>query len=102
PAALTARDALRLATLGGAAVLRRDDIGSLEPGKQADFAVWRTDGLELADADDLVAGLVLAGPHRVDRVVVGGEDAVRDGHLVHADEHDIARAQREHARRFTP
>ena len=61
-AALTARDAIRLGTRGGAAVLRRDDIGSLEPGKCADFAVWRTDGLELGGADDLVAGIVFAGP----------------------------------------
>jgi cytosine/adenosine deaminase-related metal-dependent hydrolase len=98
--ALTARDALRLATRGGAAVLRRDDIGSLEPGKQADFAVWRTDGLELGGADDLVAALVLSGPHRVDRLVVGGEDVVRGGALVRADEAEIARAQRAQARRF--
>ncbi len=47
PTALSAREALRLGTRGGAAVLRRDDIGSLEAGKRADFAVWRTDGLEL-------------------------------------------------------
>ena len=47
PAALTAREALRLGTRGGASLLGRDDIGSLEPGKRADFAVWRTDGLEL-------------------------------------------------------
>ena len=47
PAALTVRDALRLGTRGGAAVLGRDDLGSLEPGKRADLAVWRTDGLEL-------------------------------------------------------
>ncbi len=53
--AMTAREALRLATRGGAEVLRRDDIGALEPGKQADLAVWRTDGLELGGADDLVA-----------------------------------------------
>ena len=48
------------------AVLGRDDIGSLEPGKCADFAVWRTDGLELGGADDPVAGLVLlrAPPRR--------------------------------------
>ena len=102
PAALTAREALRLGTRGGAAVLRRGDIGSLEPGKQADFAVWRTDGLELAGAVDLVGGLVLAGPHRVDRLVVAGEDVVRDGRLVNADEAEIARAQRAQARRFAP
>ena len=98
--ALTAREALRLATRGGAAVLRRDDIGSLEPGKQADLAIWRTDGLELAGADDPVAGLVFAGPHRVDRLVVGGEDVVRGGSLVRADEAEIARSHRAQARRF--
>ena len=92
--AMTVRDALWLGTRGGAAVLRRDDIGSLEPGKQADLAVWRTDGLELGGADDLVAALVLSGPHRVDRLVVGGEDVVRDGALVRADEAEIARAHR--------
>ena len=63
---MTARDALRLATRGGAGVLRRADIGSLEPGKRADIAIWRTDGLELGGADDLVAELVLSAPHRVD------------------------------------
>jgi cytosine/adenosine deaminase-related metal-dependent hydrolase len=98
--AMTAREALRLATRGGAAVLGRDDIGSLEPGKQADFAIWRTDGLELGGADDLVAGLVLSGPHRVDRLVVGGEDVVRGGALTRADESAIARAHRVEARRF--
>ena len=96
PRAMTARDALRLGTRGGAAVLGRDDIGSLEPGKRADIAVWRTDGLELAGADggDRVAGLVLSGPHRVERLYVGGAPVVRDGHLVRADEDEIAREQR--------
>jgi 8-oxoguanine deaminase len=102
PAALTARDALRLGTRGGAAVLRRDDIGSLEAGKCADFAVWRTNALELGGAADLVAGLVLSGPHRVDRLVVGGEDVVRDGALVRADEDEIARAHRREAERLRP
>ena len=100
PDALTARDALRLATRGGAAVLGRNDIGSIEPGKCADLAVWRTDGLELAGAADPVAGLVLSAPHRVDRLYVGGEEVVRDAHLVHADEAQIARAHRREARRF--
>jgi len=100
PAAMTARDALRLGTRGGAAVLRLDDRGSIEPGRRADLAVWRTDGLELAGAADPVAGLVLAAPHRVDRLYVGGEEVVRDGRLVRADEEEIARQQRAHARRF--
>jgi cytosine/adenosine deaminase-related metal-dependent hydrolase len=101
PGALTAREALRLATRGGAAVLGRDDVGSLEPGKRADLAVWRTDGLELGGAEDPVAGLVLSGPHRVDRLYVGGEEVVRDGHLARADEEEIAREHRLQARRFT-
>ncbi len=100
PQALTAREAIRLGTRGGAAVLRRDDIGSLEPGKCADFAVWRSDGLELAGARDLVAGLVFSAPHRVERLVVGGEDVVRGGSLVHADEAVIAREHRQQAARF--
>jgi len=100
PAALTAREALELGTRGGASVLRRDDIGSLEPGKRADLAVWRTDGLDFGGADDLVANLVLSGPHRVDRLIVGGEDVVRGGSLVRADEQEIAREHRKEARRL--
>jgi 8-oxoguanine deaminase len=100
PGAMTAREALRLATRGGAEVLGRDDIGALEPGRQADLAVWAVDGLPHGGADDLVAGLVLSGPHRVDRLVVGGADVVRAGALVRADESEIARAHRVEARRF--
>ncbi len=99
-AALTARDALRLGTRGGAAVLGRDDLGSIEPGKRADLAVWRTDTLEMAGSRDLVPGLVLSAPHRVDRLYVGGEEVVRDGRLVHADEEEIARHHRVQAGRF--
>ena len=100
PAALTARGALRLATRGGAAVLGRDDLGSLAAGRCADLAVWRTDILELGGAEDLVAGVVLSAPHRVERLVVGGEDVVRGGTLVHADEAKIASDHRAQARRF--
>jgi cytosine/adenosine deaminase-related metal-dependent hydrolase len=100
PAAMTARDALRLGTRGGAAVLGRDDLGSLEPGKRADIAVWRTDTLEMAGSRDLVPGLVLSAPHRVDRLYVGGAEVVRDGRLVHADEEEIARHHRVQAGRF--
>jgi len=101
PAAMDCREALRLSTRGGAAVLGRGDIGSLEPGKQADVAVWRTAALELAGAADPVAGLVLSAPHRVWRLYVGGEEVVRDGRLVRADEEEIARQERAQARRFS-
>jgi cytosine/adenosine deaminase-related metal-dependent hydrolase len=100
PTALTARQALRLGTRGGAEVLGRDDLGSLEPGKCADIAVWRTDGLEFGGADDPVAALVLAGPHRVERLLVGGEDVVAEGRLVRAEEDEIAREHRVQAARF--
>jgi cytosine/adenosine deaminase-related metal-dependent hydrolase len=93
PEAMTAREALRLATRGGAAVLRRDDIGSLEPGKCADFAVWDPDALSSSGADDPVAALVLGGPQRVSRLVVGGE-------TVSFDEEEILREHRKQARKF--
>jgi cytosine/adenosine deaminase-related metal-dependent hydrolase len=101
PEALTAREALRLGTRGGAEVLGRADVGSLEAGRCADLAVWRTDGLEFAGADDPVAALVLSGPHRVERLLVGGEDVVREGHLVRADEGEIAQEHRRAAEKFT-
>jgi len=100
PKAMTAREALRLGTRGGAAVLGRNDIGELSPGKRADMATWRTDGLELGGAGDLLAGLVFSGPHRVDRLYVNGEEVVHDGHLVRADESEIAKEHRVQAERF--
>jgi cytosine/adenosine deaminase-related metal-dependent hydrolase len=101
PQAMTVREALGLGTRGGAEVLGRDDIGRLAPGKRADIAVWRTDGLELGGAEtDPVAGLVLSAPHRVDRLYVSGEEIVRDGHLARADEEEIAREHRVRAKRL--
>jgi cytosine/adenosine deaminase-related metal-dependent hydrolase len=97
---MTAREAIRLGTRGGAAVLGREDVGSLEPGKRADLAVWSIDGLEAGGADDPVANLVFTGPHRVERLYVAGEEVVSDGHLVRADEREIAKEHRAQARRF--
>ena len=102
PAALTSRAALRLGTRGGAAVLGRHDIGQLAPGKCADVAVWSLDGLELGGAADPVDGLVFSGPHRVERLWVGGDLVVDGGELVRADEAEIARAHRKQAARFQP
>ena len=100
PEAMTVREALRLATRGGAEVLRRDDLGSLEPGKCADFAVWRTDSLQFGGADDPVAALVLSAPHRPDRLYVGGNEVIRDGRLSRGDEHEITAEHRRQAQRF--
>lgn len=98
---LTAREALRVATRGGAEVLGRDDVGSLQPGMRADVALFQVDGLETAGADaDLVAGLVLAPPPRVRHLLVEGSTVVRDGRLARADEDEIAREGHRVARRI--
>ncbi len=102
PRALAAREAIRLGTVGGAEVLGRSDIAKLAPGLRADFAVWPTDALSLQGAADRVSGLVFGGPHRVDRLVVGGAEVVRDGELVNADEAEIAREHRIQSARFLP
>jgi cytosine/adenosine deaminase-related metal-dependent hydrolase len=89
---LSARETLRVATRGGAQVLGREDVGSLEPGKRADVALFPVDGLETAGADvDPVAALVLAPPPRVRHLLVEGRAVVRDGRLANADEDEIAR-----------
>jgi cytosine/adenosine deaminase-related metal-dependent hydrolase len=92
--ALTAREALRLATRGGAAVLGRNDIGSLEPGKSADFAVWDDEWL-FSGAQDPVAALVFGGPSRAGALVVAGHSVLGN---IAADE--IVREHRKAAARF--
>jgi cytosine/adenosine deaminase-related metal-dependent hydrolase len=91
PGAMTAREALRVATRGGAACLGWDDLGSLEPGKRADVALFGVDGLEFAGAEaDPVAALLLCAPQRVRHLLVEGRPVVRDGDLVNADDRAIA------------
>jgi len=81
-AALSARGALELATLGGAAVLGRDDIGSIAPGMAADFVGFRIDQAGYAGAlHDPIAALVLCAPTAVDFSVIGGRLRVSDGIL---------------------
>jgi cytosine/adenosine deaminase-related metal-dependent hydrolase len=87
---LTARQALRVATRGSARVLGRDDVGSLEVGKCADFVGIDLNRLEYAGAwHDPVAGLLFASPTRVDVNYVHGRPVVKDGELVGADTADI-------------
>jgi cytosine/adenosine deaminase-related metal-dependent hydrolase len=85
PQALTARDCLRMATMGGARCLGREaELGSLEPGKLADLAVWRVDGLPGAGIEDPVITLVHGAP-TLEHLFVGGRQVVADGELSTAD-----------------
>jgi cytosine/adenosine deaminase-related metal-dependent hydrolase len=83
PAAMTALEALRLATRGGASVLGRDDIGMLAPGMAADFIGFRVDTLALAGGavHDPLAALVFCQPPNVDLSVINGRVRVEDGQL---------------------
>ena len=83
--AMSVREALEIATLGGAQVLGRPELGSLEPGKRADLAIWDVSGLEAAGAWDPVAALLLSGPTRVKHLFVEGRQIVRDGQITTLD-----------------
>ncbi len=86
PPLLTARQALELATRGGAAVLGRADIGSLEVGKCADFIAFDLNRLGYAGAlSDPVAALMFCAPQEVDLNVVGGRVIVQGGRLLTVD-----------------
>ena len=78
--AMSAREALEIATLGGATVLGRPDCGVIAPGKRADIAIWDISGLEAAGSWDPVAFL-LAGPRRVRDLLVDGRLVVSGGML---------------------
>lgn len=101
PAALTARQALWLATAGGARCLgRMEELGTLEPGKLADVALWQLDGLGHAGIDDPVAALVFGPPAPLRLLLVGGRPVVERGVLATADEYDLTRQLRKAARRL--
>jgi len=77
-AALKARDALRMATVGGAACLGRDDIGSLAPGKRADIALFDLRDVGYSGAEDVEAAIVLCAPTRVETLIVDGRVVVEN------------------------
>jgi cytosine/adenosine deaminase-related metal-dependent hydrolase len=101
PGALDARGALALATRAGARCLgRADAIGSLEPGKLADVAVWRLDDLARAGIEDPVAALVLSRPGRVHHLFVNGVHVVREGEIRTVDEGEVVRSLDKSSRRL--
>jgi len=99
PQAMSVRDALELATLGGARLLGREaEIGSLEPGKLADVALWRLDTLPHADIADPVAALVLGARPPLELLLVNGRTVVAHDRVLTVDEHEAAVAARRASR----
>jgi cytosine/adenosine deaminase-related metal-dependent hydrolase len=86
PQAMTAREALELATLGGATVLNRDDIGQIAPGFAADMVAFDVRGLDFAGAmADPLAALVFCTPAKAAWSIINGRVVVRAGEMVTLD-----------------
>ena len=92
--AMSAREALYIATRGGAEVLGRNDCGQIAFGKRADLALWDVRGIEMAGSWD-PAALLLAGPSKVSHLFVEGRQIVRDGHIATIDLEKICVRQKQ-------
>jgi 8-oxoguanine deaminase len=99
-ATITHRDAFRWATEGSARCLGRDDIGRLEPGCQADLALFTLDELRFSGAGDPLAALVLCGAYRADRVMVKGRWLVTEGMPLGMDIERLRHVHTAAARKF--
>jgi cytosine/adenosine deaminase-related metal-dependent hydrolase len=99
PAAMTAREALEIATLGGARVLNRDDIGAIAPGMSADIVAFDMRDVAYAGAGhDLVAALVFCNPGRVAASLINGKVVVREGRLLPVELPQVLARHRELAK----
>jgi cytosine/adenosine deaminase-related metal-dependent hydrolase len=98
--AMSAREALEVATRGGADVLGRPDCGRISLGKRADIAIWDVSGIAAAGAWDPVATLVLCGPMRVRDLFVEGRRVVAGGEMVTLDLGAVVERQNALARRL--
>jgi cytosine/adenosine deaminase-related metal-dependent hydrolase len=97
----SAREALELATLGGAATLGRDDIGSLEPGKMADLVAFRVDGLQHSGAgSDPVAALLTCAPAGAWLTLVDGRVVVEQGRIPGVDIGALVQQHNQQAQRL--
>ncbi|HSG43790.1 MAG TPA: 8-oxoguanine deaminase [Anaerolineales bacterium] len=97
---MTAREALHLGTRGGAAVLGRNDIGSLEVGKCADFFAVDLNRIEFTGMHDPVSAIVFGQSVRVDYTVVGGKFIVNEGGVVTVDEGKLIEKHNQAAKRL--
>jgi 8-oxoguanine deaminase len=92
--AMTAIDALRLATLGGAQCLGRDDIGMITPGRAADLAIFDLSDIGYSGAWDPVGSLLFCQPRRVSTLIINGRVVVQDGQLLTINMDDVQRKHR--------
>jgi cytosine/adenosine deaminase-related metal-dependent hydrolase len=92
---MSARQALELATRGGAAVLGRDDIGYLAPGMSGDFVAVNLNRLRYAGAHDPVAAMVYCQTQGIDISVINGRIVVQDGRLTTLDIEPVFRRHHE-------
>jgi 8-oxoguanine deaminase len=97
---MTAREALYLGTRGGAAVLGRKDIGSLEPGKCADFFAVDLNRIQFTGMHDPVSAIVFGQSVNVDYTVVNGKFVVKEGQLVTVDEKKLIEKHNKAAKRL--
>jgi 8-oxoguanine deaminase len=97
---VTPERALGWATRGSARALGRDDLGEIAPGRQADLALFRLDGLRFSGSHDPLSALLLCGADRADRVMVGGRWRVLDGEIVGLDTERLIMQHSEAARRL--
>ncbi len=97
--AMSAREALEIATRGGAAVLGRHDCGQIAVGKRADIAIWDVSGVQSAGSWD-PAAILLAGPTTVRDLFVEGRQIVRDGQMVTIDLQNTVALQNQLARQL--
>ena len=88
--ALSSREALEIATRGGADILGRFECGRLALGKRADVSIWDISGIESAGSWD-PAALLMAGPTRVKHLIVEGRQIVKDYNLLTLDEERLVR-----------
>jgi len=101
PPLMTARQALEIATRGGAAVLGREDIGSLEVGKCADLFAIKLNRIDYAGAlHDPVAAALFCTPQKVDLTIVGGKVVVKDARMATVDEAALVRKHNQAAARL--
>jgi 8-oxoguanine deaminase len=96
PKALSARDALEMATRGGASLLGRDDVGALAPGMSADFIAVKRNQLGLSGTErDPLAALIMCGPFKVDYSYINGQEIISRGEFTNLDVEELLASHRQ-------